>query len=90
MALFTVTFQLKSYYSDDQFDKENVIKKEYDAEDIDSLFDILDDTDELDSIDDTIVINDASPEPPEEVNIEYVLIHDHEGKQVYKDDDYES
>ena len=45
--------------------------------------------DEIDQIDDQEVINDDTDEEPEEVNVEYVLIHNSEGTEVYRDEDYE-
>lgn len=88
MANFTVTFQLQSFYPDDEYDLKELFNKDYEADDLDSLFDILDDTDELDSVDDTGVLNDDSPDEPDEINIEYVLIHDQDGNEVYRDEDY--
>ena len=88
MATFNVTFQLKSYYADESLDKESLVTNEYEADSLDELFEILDDTDELDQIDDDSVINHESDEDPEEINIEYVLIHDESGKEVYRDEDY--
>ena len=51
-------------------------------------FEILDDTDEMDSVDDASVINMDTDETPYEVNIEYVLIKDEGGAEVYRDQDY--
>ena len=88
MATFNVTFQLKSYYADESLDKETLVTNDYEADSLDELFETLDDTDELDQIDDDSVINHESDEEPEEINIEYVLIHDGSGKEVYRDEDY--
>ena len=58
--------------------------KEFEADTLDDLFEILDDMDEIDQIDDQEVINDDTDEEPEEVNVEYVLIHNSEGTEVYR------
>ena len=42
----------------------------------------------MDSIDDASVINMDTDETPYEVNIEYVLIKDESGAEVYRDKDY--
>ena len=88
MERFVVTFQLNSYYEDESLNLTNIIDEEYEAEDLDSLFDILDDSDEIDSIDDSSVINIDTDDSPDEVNIEYVLIKDEGGTEVYRDEDY--
>ena len=88
MANFTVTFQLISNYDDESLNLTDTIEEEYEADDLDALFEILDDPDEMDSIDDASVINMDTDETPYEVNIEYVLIKDESGSEVYKDKDY--
>ena len=88
MKKFAVTFQLNSYYEDESLNLTNTIDEEYEANDLDSLFDILDEPDEIDSIDDSSVINLDTNDSPDEVNIEYVLIKDESGTEVYRDEDY--
>ena len=88
MKRFAVTFQLNSYYEDESLNLTNTIDEEYEANDLDSLFDILDEPDEIDSIDDSSVINLDTDDSPDEVNIEYVLIKDESGTEVYRDEDY--
>ena len=88
MANFLVTFQLNSYYEDESLNLTNIIEEDFEADDLDSLFETLDDPDEIDSIDDASVINMHTDETPYEVNIEYVLIKDEGGAEVYKDKDY--
>ena len=88
MKRFAVTFQLNSYYEDESLNLTNTIDEEYEANDLDSLFDILDEPDEIDSIDDSSVINLDTNDSPDEVNIEYVLIKDESGTEVYRDEDY--
>ena len=64
------------------------ITETMEVDDLDALFEILDDPDTLDEIDDTCVINLDTDDSAEEINIEYVLIEDESGKVVYKDEDY--
>ena len=86
--IFKVTFKLESYYDDESNNLTGSVLKEFDADNLDALFEILDDMDEIDSIDDTSVINLETDDSPDEVNIEYVLINDDTGKEVYRDEDY--
>ena len=88
MAKFVVTFQLNSNYDDESLNLTETIEEEYETDDLDALFEILDDPDEIDSIDDASVINMDTDETPYEVNIEYVLIKDEAGAEVYRDEDY--
>ena len=86
--LFNVTFQISSFYADESLNTSCTAKKIYEASDLDSLFDILDNTDELETIDDTCAINPDINEGPDEINIEYVLIHDESDIEVYRDADF--
>ena len=88
MANFEVTFELKSYYEDEAYNLVETITETMEVDDLDALFEILDDPDTLDEIDDTCVINLDTDDSAEEINIEYVLIEDESGKVVYKDEDY--
>lgn len=89
MATFTVTFQMKSCYDDETHDLTHLDKKDYDADDIDELFDILDEEDFVMDSDDTPVINDEADDSPIEVIVDYVLIHDENGEEVYRDEDFQ-
>ena len=88
MTSFSVTFQLRSFYDDSSFDLSSLVKKEYEGENLDDIFEILEDTDELDTIDDSVVINNSTEIDPIEVNIEYVVIEDEKGTEVYRDEDF--
>ena len=90
MANFVVTFQLNSNYDDESLNLTDTVEEEYEADDLDALFEILDDPDEMDSIDDASVINMDTDGTPYEVNIECVLIKDQGGAEVYRDEDYNS
>ena len=88
MPLFNVTFQISSFYTDESLNISSTAKKIYEASDLDSLFDILDNTDELDKINNTCVINPDVDEGPDEINIEYVLIHNESDIEVSRDGDF--
>ena len=90
MGLFIVTFQLKSFYDDETYDKNVISTKEFQADSLEDLFERLDDIDEIEKVDDQMVINDCTDDEPLEINVEYVLIHDSNGQVLYKDDDYKS
>jgi len=89
MPSFTVTFELKSFYEDEQFNMSSIAKEEFDSDDLEELFDELNDGDVIENIDDSSVINLDADDSPQEVNIEYVLIHDESGSELYRDEDYD-
>ncbi len=90
MAQFNVTFELKSFYDDESHNLTEIVVEEMDADDLDDLFEILDEGDAIEEIDDISVINLDTDDSPTEVNIEYVLIMDEAGEVIYKDEDYKS
>lgn len=90
MTDFTVTFQLTSFYDEDEFNMTETVDKSYEADSLDDLFDLLDEGDFADELDDSAVLNTETEDSPIEVNVEYVLIHDEKGSEVYRDEDYEN
>jgi hypothetical protein len=56
---------------------------------LDDLLEELNDGDLIENVDDSAVINFESDDDPYEVNIEYVLIKDETGKEVYRDEGYQ-
>lgn len=90
MPAFIVTFALKSfYYEDSQFDMNATLQQTLEAEDLDALFEELESGDVIDELDDSSVLNADCDESPDEINVEYVLVHDEEGNELYRDEDYE-
>ncbi len=89
MESFVVTFRLEShYYDNDALNIVTLVEKEFSAEDLDSLFDLLEDMETLDALDDSVVFNEDAESEPDEVNVEYIKINDHLGKVVYQDEDF--
>ena len=88
MAKFTVTFELVSLYDDENLNLSNSILKIFEMDCLEDLLEELNDGDLIENIDDASVINFESDNDPYEVNIEYVLIKDETGKEVYRDEDY--
>ena len=88
MHKFLVTFQLESFYEDSTYNKTEISKVEFEAENLDHLFEILDCVDEIDRINDQKVISADIKSDPLEVNIEHVVIHESVGVELYRDDDY--
>jgi len=88
MAIYKVTFALKSFYKDENNNLVASHCEDYEAESLDDLIEKLSDEDVIDSVDETAVINLSASEPPFEVNIEYVLIHDSAGNIVYQAEDH--
>ena len=89
MEVFQVPFILKSFY---EHEENNLVVshcEEFEAESLEDLLEKLGDEDVIDSIDETPVINSSVSEPPDEVNIEYVLVRDSAGNIVYRDEDYD-
>jgi hypothetical protein len=89
MLKFKVTFELKSYYEEESFNLSNTIVEEIEADSLDALFAQLQDEEMelINSIDDSSVINDTD-KSSYNVNIEYVVIIDESGKEVYRDENY--
>jgi hypothetical protein len=88
MAKFTVTFELMSFYEDENLNLSNSISKIFEMDCLDDLLEELNDGDLIENVDDSAVINFESDDDPYEVNIEYVLIQDETGKEVYRDEGY--
>jgi hypothetical protein len=89
MAKFTVTFELMSFYEDEKLNLSNSISKIFEMDCLEDLLDELNDGDLIENIDDASVINFESDDDPYEVNIEYVLIKDEMGEEVYRDEGYQ-
>jgi len=89
MAKFTVTFELMSFYEDENLNLSNSISQIFDMDCLDDLLEELNDGDLIENVDDSAVINFESDDDPYEVNIEYVLIKDETGKEVYRDEGYQ-
>ena len=88
MAIFTVTIELKSFYEDEKFNLTNTRDVEIECEDLDTLYDLLVD-DYVMGTDDSSVINyDAEDNHLIDTNVEYVVIRDENGKELYRDEDY--
>ena len=83
--IFTVTFQITAYHENSRLNKKSLQEKDFEAKSLDKLFEILDERETIDSVDDSDVMVDD----PIEVNVEYVLICDEKGKEVYRDKSYE-
>lgn len=88
MPLFSVTFELKSFYDDESLNKQATVVHEIEGDSLDAIYDILDESDYIEGVDDSDVLNLDADECPEEVNIEYVLIHDSSGTELYRDEDF--
>lgn len=89
MAKFTVTFELMSFYEDENLNLSNSISQIFEIDCLDDLLEELNDGDLIENVDDSTVINFDSNDDPYEVNIEYVLIKDETGKEVYRDEGYQ-
>ena len=88
MMQFHVTFELKSFYDDESFNLCGTVVEDMKADDLDDLFEILNEGDAIVEIDDMCVINLETKNNPIEVTIEYVLITTESEEVVYKDEDY--
>lgn len=86
MEVFKVTFLLRSFYEDPTNNLSTTERRDFEAATLQELFELLDDEDVIETLDDTPVINAGTNESPDEINIEYVLIHDSNGDLVYRDE----
>jgi hypothetical protein len=86
MPTYTVKLHLRSYHTDEKFDRQDFQSKEISAKDLDEVFVLLDDFDPsfYETIDDSSVINHDENAELDEVNIEYIEIKDDKGKIVYE------
>ena len=84
MNKFMVTFQVAG---DDEMNRGIIYttKKEFESENIESLFDLL----EEGIGDETIQPEIDVPHIDGDINVEYVLIHDNNKKEVYRDEDFD-
>jgi len=87
METFTVLFAINSCYEDESLNLSMRLEQSIEADNLDSLFEILDDPDFINTIDDSDVINQESDQSPVEVNVEYIRITDTYGSLVYEDND---
>jgi hypothetical protein len=83
MSNFTVTFLIT--YPD--YDPEILysVTDDFDAENLQSLFDLLDEGIQDDSINPEINIE---MQPGGDLNIDYVIIRDADGKELYRDQEF--
>ena len=79
-----VTFQVAG---DDEMNRGIIYttKKEFESENLESLFDLLEEGIE----DETIQPEIDVPHIDGDINVEYVLIHDNNKKEVYRDEDFD-
>ena len=84
MKKFMVTFQVAG---DDEMNRGIIYttKKEFESENLESLFDLL----EEGIGDETIQPEIDVPHIDGDINVEYVLIHDNNKKEVYRDEDFD-
>ena len=80
MPEYKIKFKLCSFYDDEKYNLEKVVSYEIDAKDLDELEEIVDDTDYVDNIDDSPVINKETDGYPNNINIDYIEIRDGDGE----------
>ena len=84
MNKFMVTFQVAG---DDEMNRGIIYttKKEFESENLESLFDLLEEGIGNETIQPEIDV----PHIDGDINVEYVLIHDNNKKEVYRDEDFD-
>ena len=84
MNKFTVTFQVAG---DDEMNTgiNYTTKKEFESKNLESLFDLLEEGIGNETIQPEIDV----PHIDGDINVEYVLIHDNNKKEVYRDEDFD-
>ncbi len=84
MPMFTVTFQIEStYFDNEEYNLVDTVEKEYEAESLEVLQDLLDDPEALNEIDDFDVFHPDCPDAPDEITLYVIQIVNEEGKVVY-------
>ena len=88
MSNYTVTFLIT--YFDLEPEKHYLVTEDFDAENLQSLFDLLAEGIEDDSInpEQNILLNRPIDHELGNVNIDYVIIRDEDGKEVYRNKDF--
>tara|TARA_B100001093_G_scaffold304729_1_gene290632 strand:+ start:777 stop:1025 length:249 start_codon:yes stop_codon:yes gene_type:complete len=80
MSKFKVKFEVKSWDSDES----HLTEQEFEADNLELLHDILSEGIE----NETIQPENNVPFIEGDFNVEYVLIHNENGEEIYRDDDY--
>ena len=87
MSIYKIKFKLSSYYDDEKYNLEKIVDHEIDAKDLEELEEIIDDTDYVENIDNSSVINKETDSYPNNINIDYIEIRDGDGKIIYEEQD---
>jgi len=89
--IYTVTFEITGCYEDSNGDytyKKSLQEVDFEAKSLNKLFELLDKQETIDSVDDSGAIDASKFDDLFETIIEYVLIVDSKGKEVYRDKSY--
>lgn len=82
MPKFKVTFEVKSWDNDES----HLTEQEFEADSLHTLHDMLSEGIE----DETIQPENNVPFIEGDFNVEYVLIHNEKGEEIYRDEDFNS
>jgi poly-D-alanine transfer protein DltD len=87
MSTYKIKFKLSSFYDDEKYNLETIVKHEINAKDLEDLEKIVDDSGYMDSIDNSPVINKDTDSYPNYISIDYIEIKDEHGNLLYEEQD---
>jgi len=87
MSTYKIKFKLSSFYEDEKYNLEKFVDHEIDAEDLEDLEEIINDSDYMSNMDDSPVINKKTDNYPHSINIDYIEIKDEDGNILYEEQD---
>lgn len=87
MSTYRIKFKLSSFYEDEKYNLEKIVVHEIDAEDLEELEEIVDDSGYMESINESPVINKDTDSYPNYINIDYIEIKNEEGDILYEEQD---
>jgi|LWDU01.1.fsa_nt_gi hypothetical protein len=85
MSTYKIKFKLNSFYHDNEYNLEKFVSLKIDADDLEELEEIIDDSDYMSHIDDSSVINKTTENYPKYINIDYIELKDEEGNILYEE-----
>jgi hypothetical protein len=81
---------LNSYYDDEKYNLEKFVSHKINADNLEELEEIIDDSDYMSNIDVVSVINKTTENYPNYINIDYIKIKNADGDILYEEQDEDS
>ena len=85
MSTYKIKFKLSSFYDDEKYNLEKIVDHEIDADNLEELEEIIDDSDYVESIDESSVINKETDSYPNTIHVDYIEIKNEDGDLLYEE-----